>query len=99
MGFVSTTVGISAEDVRNLMTATVEHRFGRVTGLRATIERLTDNGGCYTATEIRRFAREVNLRSGTILSKTRNPTALPKRPCASQSETTSASPKSPTPEP
>lgn len=30
MGFVATTAGISAEDVRDLMTATVEHRFGRV---------------------------------------------------------------------
>jgi putative transposase len=44
------------------MIATVEHRFGRVNRLPATIEWLTDNGSCYTAREIRRFAREINLR-------------------------------------
>jgi putative transposase len=38
MGFVATTAGMSAEDVRDLMTATVEHRFGRVNRLPATIE-------------------------------------------------------------
>ncbi|MFZ5667803.1 MAG: IS3 family transposase [Pseudomonadota bacterium] len=65
MGFVATTAGISAEDVRDLMTATVEHRFGRVNRLPATIEWLTDNGSCYTAKETRRFAREINLRPRT----------------------------------
>lgn len=30
MGFVATTAGISAEDVRDLMAATVDHRFGHV---------------------------------------------------------------------
>ena len=47
------------------MTATVEHRFGRVNRLPATIEWLTDNGSCYTARETRRFAREINLRPRT----------------------------------
>ena len=65
MGFVATTAGISAEDVRDLMTATVEHRFGRVNRLPSTIEWLTDNGSCYTARETRRFAREINLRPRT----------------------------------
>ncbi len=65
MGFVATTAGISAEDVRDLMTATVEHRFGRVNRLPSTIEWLTDNGSCYTAKETRRFAREINLRPRT----------------------------------
>ncbi|MEW2850409.1 DDE-type integrase/transposase/recombinase, partial [Stenotrophomonas maltophilia] len=65
MGFVATTAGISAEDVRDLMTATVEHRFGHVNRLPATIEWLTDNGSCYTAKETRRFAREINLRPRT----------------------------------
>ncbi|QDC36220.1 DDE-type integrase/transposase/recombinase [Sphingobium fuliginis ATCC 27551] len=65
MGFVATTAGISAEDVRDLMTATVEHRFGRVNRLPATIEWLTDNGSCYTARETCRFAREINLRPRT----------------------------------
>ena len=65
MGFVATTAGISAEAVRDLMTATVEHRFGHVNRLPATIEWLTDNGSCYTAKETRRFAREINLRPRT----------------------------------
>jgi len=65
MGFVATTAGISAEDVRDLMTATVEHCFGRVNRLPATIEWLTDNGSCYTARATRRFAREINLRPRT----------------------------------
>jgi putative transposase len=55
----------SAEDVRDLMTATVEHRFGRVNRLPSAIEWLTDNGSCYTARETRRFAREINLRPRT----------------------------------
>lgn len=38
MGFVATTSGIFAEDVRDLVTATVEHRFGRVNRLPSTIE-------------------------------------------------------------
>lgn len=46
MGFVATTAGISAEAVRDLMTATVEHRFGRESRLRATIEWLKNNGSC-----------------------------------------------------
>ena len=65
MGFVATTAGISAEDVRDLMTATVEHRFGRVNRLPRTIEWLSDNGSCYTARETRRFAREINLKPRT----------------------------------
>lgn len=65
MGFVATTAGISAEDVRDLMTATVEHRFGRVNRLPKTIEWLSDNGSCYTARETRRFAREINLKPRT----------------------------------
>lgn len=46
MGFVATTAGISAQDVRDLMTATVEYRFGRVNRLPTTIEWLTHNGSC-----------------------------------------------------
>jgi putative transposase len=42
MSFVATTAGISGEDVRDLMVAAVEHRFGRVNRLPGTIEWLTD---------------------------------------------------------
>jgi putative transposase len=61
MGFVATTGGISAGDVRDLMVATVEHRFGRINKLPHAIEWLTDNGSCYTAHDTRRFARDIGL--------------------------------------
>ena len=61
LGFVATTAGITGEDVRDLMVAAVEHRFGRVDRLPGTIEWLSDNGGCYLARETRRFAREIGL--------------------------------------
>jgi len=61
MSFVATTGGITGEDVRDLMVAAVEHRFGRVNRLPDTIEWLSDNGSCYLARETRRFAREIGL--------------------------------------
>jgi hypothetical protein len=38
MSFLATTGGISGDDVRDLMVAAVEHRFGRVNRLPATID-------------------------------------------------------------
>jgi putative transposase len=61
ISFVATTAGITGEDVRDLIVAAVEHRFGRVNRLPQTIEWLTDNGSCYMARETRRFARDVGL--------------------------------------
>jgi putative transposase len=61
MSYVATTAGITGEDVRDLIVAAVEHRFGRVNRLPGTIEWLTDNGGCYLARETRRFASDVGL--------------------------------------
>ncbi len=61
MGYVATTVGISAEDVRDLMVLSVEHRFGQINALAEPIEWLTDNGSCYTAHDTRRFARDIGL--------------------------------------
>ena len=43
MGHVAATGGITAEDIRDLMVATVEHRFGPVNRMAAPIEWLTDN--------------------------------------------------------
>ncbi len=60
MGYVATT-GITAQDVRDLMVATVEHRFGQVNKLPHAIEWLTDKGSCYTARDTRRFARDIGL--------------------------------------
>ena len=61
MSFVATTSGITGEDVRDLMVAALEHRFGRLNRLPVEIEWLTDNGSCYIARETRRFARDVGL--------------------------------------
>src|SRR4028119_487191 len=65
MSFVATTGGIGGEQVRDLMVAAVEHRFGPVDRLPQTIEWLTDNGSGYIAAETRRFAREIGLEPRT----------------------------------
>jgi len=61
MSYVATTAGITGEDVRDLMVAAVEHRFGRVNRLPSPVEWLTDNGSCYLARETRRFAGDIGL--------------------------------------
>jgi putative transposase len=61
MGHVATTSGITAEDVQDLMVATVEHRYGRVSRVLQPIEWLTDNSSCYTARDTRTFARDIGL--------------------------------------
>ena len=65
MSFLATTSGVSGEDVRDLMLAAVEHRFGLVNRLPVTIEWLTDNGSCYVAGETRSFARDIGLEPRT----------------------------------
>jgi putative transposase len=65
MSFLATTSGVSGENVRDLMLAAVEHRFGLVNRLPVTIEWLSDNGGCYLAGETRRFARDIRPGTGT----------------------------------
>ena len=61
MSYVATTGGITGKDVRDLMVAAVEHRFGPVIRLPGPIEWLTDNGSCFVARETRRFARDIGL--------------------------------------
>jgi putative transposase len=61
MSFLATTAGISGGDVRDLMVAALEHRFGRVDCLPVTIEWLSDNGSCYVAGDTRSFARDIGL--------------------------------------
>ena len=61
MGHVATTGGITAEDVQDLMVATVEHRYGPVNRLPEPIEWLSDNGSPYTARDTRAFARDIGL--------------------------------------
>ena len=70
MSYVATTGGISSDDVRDLMVAAVEHRFGQVNHLPSAIETvrpkdgrtwLTDNGSCYVARDTRKFAAGIGL--------------------------------------
>src|SRR5262249_40092294 len=61
MSFLATTSGVSGEDVRDLMLAAVEHRFGPVNRLPVTIEWLSDNGSCYLAGKTRSFACDIGL--------------------------------------
>jgi putative transposase len=67
MSFLAATSGISGDDVRDLMGAAVEHRFGAVDRLPATIEWLSDNGSCYIAGNTRSFARDIGLEPITTL--------------------------------
>jgi putative transposase len=61
MAYVATTQGIKGEDVRDLMVASIESRFGRVNRSPRTIEWLSDNGSGYIARETRAFARDIGL--------------------------------------
>ncbi|MBA8916266.1 transposase InsO family protein [Methylorubrum thiocyanatum] len=61
MSDVATTAGITGEDVRDLMVAAVEHRFGPVNQLLSLIEWMTDNRSCYVARDTRRFAHDIGL--------------------------------------
>jgi putative transposase len=65
MSFLATTGGITGEDVRDLMVAAVEHRFGRVNRSPITIEWLSDNGSCYIVGDTRSFARDLGLEPRT----------------------------------
>ena len=65
MSFLATTGGISGDDVRDLMVAAVEHRFGRVNRLPITIEWLSDNGSCYVSGDTRSFAQDIGLEPRT----------------------------------
>jgi putative transposase len=61
MSIVGTTGGLSGNDVRDLMVAAVEHRFGWVNRLPQPIEWLSDNGSPCVARDTRTFARDVGL--------------------------------------
>jgi putative transposase len=65
MSFLATTRGISGDDVRDLMVAATEHRFGRVHSLPVSIEWPSDNGSCYIAGDNRSFARDIGLEPRT----------------------------------
>ncbi len=58
---VATTGGITGEMVRDLMTESVERRFGTVDLLPHRVEWLSDNGSCYTARETITFAQDMGF--------------------------------------
>jgi transposase InsO family protein len=55
-----TGAGISGSDVRDMMLAAVERRFGADRAPHP-VEHLSDNGSCYSAGETRDFARQLGL--------------------------------------
>ena len=65
MSFLATTAGICSEDVRDLIVAAVESRFGTVNRLPVTIEWLSDNASCYIAGDTRSFASDIGLEPRT----------------------------------
>jgi putative transposase len=62
MSLLATPAGI---DVRVLMVAAIEHRFGMAHRLQVTIEWLSDNDSCYVASDTRSFARDISLEPRT----------------------------------
>ncbi len=61
MSFVATSGWINAEMIRDLMTQSMEYRFGNVEKLPHKIEWLSDNGKYYLANQTIKFARSINL--------------------------------------
>jgi transposase InsO family protein len=62
MSYVATTGGVSGEMIRDLMLATVEHRFGSdARHVPHAVEWLSDNGSCYTAHETVEFGESLGL--------------------------------------
>jgi putative transposase len=105
MSFVATTAGITGEDVRDLIVAAVEHRFGRVNYLPSTIEWLTDIAcpGLDPGAAATSPARPAALPETSVWCrerrrwKARKATAWPRRSRARSSATTSGSLPSRTP--
>lgn len=62
MGWLATSGGVSGEMVRDLMSESLEYRFGpNALNAPHPIEWLSDNGPCYTARETCEFARALGL--------------------------------------
>jgi putative transposase len=67
ISWVATTGGINSGDIRDLMSESVERRFGPVNRLPVPIEWLSDNGSPYIARKTRAFAGEIGLVPRTTL--------------------------------
>lgn len=64
LSWVATTGGYTGDDVRDVMLAAIEQRFGQQLPERP-VEWLSDNGSAYIAAQTRSFAREVGLKPVT----------------------------------
>jgi putative transposase len=60
MRYISSTIGIDGQAIRDLMIETMEYRLGQCQTTNA-IQWLTDNGKCYTARETVAFGRRLGL--------------------------------------
>lgn len=64
LSFVASTSAITGENIRDLMLDSVHQRFGAdARRVPSAIQWLSDNGGCYTATETIDFAETLGLNS------------------------------------
>ena len=61
VSWISSSRGLDAAMVRDLMTETVEARFGKVTKTPHTVQWLSDNGSGYVAHDTVAFGREIGL--------------------------------------
>ncbi len=61
MSFIATTGWVNARMVQDLMTQTMEYRFGKISQIPQKIEWLTDNEKYYLAKDTIAFAREIGL--------------------------------------
>jgi putative transposase len=61
VSWISSSRGLDAAMVRDLMTETVEARFGKVTKAPHTVQWLSDNGPGYVAHDTVAFGREIGL--------------------------------------
>ncbi len=59
--FATSTRGIDSELVRDLMTETIDNRFGKVDQLPHAVQWLSDNGPCYTAYDTVNYGKRRGL--------------------------------------
>jgi putative transposase len=61
MRYIASTKGIDGAMIRDLMTETMQHRFGDCDQLPKSIQWLSDNGPCYVAKETIKYGRSIGL--------------------------------------
>lgn len=61
LAYISSTIGIDGQAIRDLLLESMEYRFGSVERLSNKVQWLTDNGPCYVAKDTVSFARELGF--------------------------------------